>query len=83
MPGQKAGIAPDFGGSMKSRKPKAEIAVTSCSRQRGDAQSEIRNFLQALSSYPKRFADDPCLSFEQYLISVSSADLAGVSNRQN
>ncbi len=68
---------------MKGKKLKSDLAVTSCSRQHRDAQSEIRNFLRALNSYPKQFADDPCLSFEQYLISVSSADIAGVSSRQN
>lgn len=41
-----------------------------------DVRREIDNFLLALYSYPTRFADDPCLSFEQYLCSIMAADSA-------
>jgi hypothetical protein len=32
-------------------------------------QKEIKNFLQALDSYPARVARQPCLSFHQHLCS--------------
>jgi hypothetical protein len=39
-----------------------------------EVRREIDNFLLALSSYPDRFADDPCISFEQYLCNMMAAD---------
>ena len=33
-------------------------------------QEEIETFLNALSSYPERFARDPYVSFEQHLFSI-------------
>ncbi|HYA25820.1 MAG TPA: hypothetical protein VEF05_16775 [Terriglobales bacterium] len=39
-----------------------------------EVRREIDNFLLALHSYPERFADDPCLSFEQYLCSIMAAE---------
>jgi hypothetical protein len=33
---------------------------------RRDAKSEIKNFMEALGSYPSQFALDPQLSFEKY-----------------
>jgi hypothetical protein len=39
-----------------------------------EVRREIDNFLLALYSYPKRFADDPCLSFEQYLCRIMAAE---------
>jgi len=39
-----------------------------------EVRREIDNFLLALYSYPKRFADDPCLSFEEYLCSIMAAE---------
>jgi hypothetical protein len=41
-----------------------------------EVQREIDHFLLALSSYPEHFADDPCLSFEQYLCHMMAADAA-------
>jgi len=41
-----------------------------------EVRREIDNFLLALSSYPEHFADDPCLSFEQYLCNMMAADPA-------
>jgi len=47
-----------------------------------EVRREIDNFLLALSSYPKHFADDPCLSFEQYLCHMMATDPAnGGSSR--
>jgi len=44
------------------------------SNNREAVQQEIDRFLQALSSYPDRFAHDPYLSFEQHLCSIMSSD---------
>ena len=41
--------------------------------RRREVQQEIDNYLLALSSYPDRFADDPCVSFEQHLFSMMAA----------
>ena len=38
-----------------------------------EVQQEIETFLTALSSYPDRFARNPCLSFEQHLFSLAVA----------
>jgi len=38
----------------------------------GDAQREIKIFLQALASYPERFACDPRLSFERHLVALAA-----------
>ncbi len=38
------------------------------------ARREIEDFVQALSSYPERFAHDPRLSFAQYLDTIMSTD---------
>ena len=35
-------------------------------------QQEIDSFLRALYSYPDRFANQPDLSFQQYLLSIPS-----------
>ncbi len=35
------------------------------------AEREIQTFLEALNSYPRSFAQDPCLSFEQHLAIAS------------
>jgi hypothetical protein len=42
--------------------------TTSPSRRslRRDAKREIKNFMEALGSYPSQFARDPQLSFEKY-----------------
>jgi hypothetical protein len=36
-------------------------------------QSEIRNFLEALDSYPERFAEEPGITFEQHLCNLVCA----------
>jgi len=41
-----------------------------------EVQEEIDNFLQALNSYPDRFAREPHLSFEQHLFRLSAAGIA-------
>jgi hypothetical protein len=45
--------------------------------QNDPTRREVRNFLQALRTYPDRFARDPQLTFQQHLFDVaalSSAD---------
>ena len=37
-----------------------------------EAQREIENFLQAVRSYPDRFAREPYLSFQQHLCSIAT-----------
>lgn len=39
---------------------------------KGTSQQEIDSFLRALYSYPDRFANQPDLSFQQYLLSIPS-----------
>ncbi len=46
-------------------------SVSEAARQR-EVQREIKNFVNALSSYPDRFARNPYLSFEQHLFSVAA-----------
>ena len=58
------------------------IASTDRERQR-DVQQEIETFLTALSSYPDRFARDPCLSFEQHLFSLAAAKPVSDDPRRN
>ena len=36
------------------------------------AEREIQTFLEALNSYPRSFAQDPCLSFEQHFVALAS-----------
>jgi len=36
-------------------------------------RSEIRRFLEALNSYPERFAEEPGITFEQHLCNLVSA----------
>ena len=42
------------------------------SQQENEAQREIENFLQAVRSYPDRFAREPYLSFQQHLCSIAT-----------
>jgi hypothetical protein len=51
------------------------LGLTDDTRER-EVQREIDSFLIALQSYPQRFADDPGLSFEEYLFSLMSSEMA-------
>ena len=54
---------------MKTKKYHA----TDVQHPRGTSQQhEIDSFLKALYSYPDRFANQPDLSFQQYLLSIPS-----------
>jgi len=67
---------------MKRQKYEWEgVSVVEAAR-RCEVQREIENYLQALSSYPERFAGDPCVSFEQHLFSMMAAGHA-VRNGRN
>jgi len=48
------------------------LGASEATRER-DVRQEIDNFLQALSSYPDRFAREPHLSFAQHLFRISAA----------
>ena len=58
---------------MKTKKyhPK-DLCIADAPRERG-AQQEIDSFLQAVRSYPDRFAREPYLSFQQHLSSIAIA----------
>jgi len=50
-------------------------SITLPSNENTDAaRQEIDHFLQALNSYPDRFAHDPCLSFEKHLFSIMTTE---------
>ncbi len=38
-----------------------------------EVKQEIENFLNALSSYPDRFAQEPRLSFQEHLFDIETA----------
>jgi hypothetical protein len=50
-----------------------QIQPTIATSRSVEVQREIRNFLQALDSYPARVAREPRLSFHQHLCSVFTA----------
>ena len=58
---------------MKTHKYQPESVSAGEATRRRDVQQEIDNYLRALSSYPDRFAQDPCVSFEQHLFSMMAA----------
>ena len=57
---------------MLSRQPRAaDTALSDAARER-QVRREIADFLNALSSYPDRFARDPYVSFEEHLFLVGA-----------
>lgn len=58
---------------MRSRKQRPVLVGTSDAAREREVQQEIETFLQALSSYPERFAREPYLSFEQHLFRIAAA----------
>lgn len=58
---------------MKSRKQRPVLVGTSEAGREREVQREIETFLQALSSYPERFAREPYLSFEQHLFRITAS----------
>ena len=55
---------------MKANKQQMLITGLSDAAHEQQVQEEIETFLNALSSYPERFARDPYVSFEQHLFSI-------------
>lgn len=53
------------------------------SLQRNETKREIENFMRALSSYPERFAINPCVSFAQHLSSVDGAERSVMSESRH
>ena len=49
----------------------ATAGLSDAARDR-EVRQEIENFLNALSSYPDRFARDPFVSFEEHLFIVTA-----------
>ena len=58
---------------MKTHKYQPESLSAGETIRRREVQQEIDNYLLALSSYPDRFAQDPCISFEQHLLTMMAA----------
>jgi hypothetical protein len=65
--------SPMVGRSMKAKRHLATALCVSDTTREREAQEEIDTFLQALSSYPDRFAREPYLSFRQHLSSIVTA----------
>lgn len=66
---------------MKSRKQRPMVGLSDAARDQ-EVQQEIDAFLQALSSYPDRFAREPYLSFEQYLCSITTSAQAALAEQR-
>jgi hypothetical protein len=49
----------------------ATVGFSDATRDR-EVRQEIENFLNALTSYPDRFARDPYVSFEEHLFFVTA-----------
>ncbi len=58
---------------MHQQSQPSEIASTRRDEVREEVQAEIRNFLQALDSYPARVAQEPGVSFHQHLCGLVAA----------
>jgi hypothetical protein len=60
------------------------IYVSDASREQ-EVKREIKNFLNAVSSYPDRFAREPHLSFQEHLfrIEASQQGATGAERRRN
>ena len=67
---------------MKTKKSRQRVHIPENSREH-DVHQEIDTFLQALSSYPDRFAREPYLSFQQHLSSFGAADHQQGSNHDD
>jgi hypothetical protein len=58
---------------MNKRRYRPIIVGTNDAAWERQVKQEIETYLTALQSYPERFADDPCISFEQHLFSIAMA----------
>jgi len=66
---------------MKTKKYHATDVLVADATREQVAQQEIDSFLKALYSYPDRFANQPDLSFQQYLLSLPSPSHAPSRNK--
>jgi hypothetical protein len=57
---------------MRSDQVQAAAASLAEVKLRCKAEQEIQNFLKAINSYPERFAQDPQLSFEDHLFTITA-----------
>jgi hypothetical protein len=57
---------------MRSSKIQAVAPSLTKVKLRYKAEQEIQNFLKAINSYPERFAQDPQLSFEDHLFTITA-----------
>jgi hypothetical protein len=62
----------------------ATAGLSDAARDR-EVRQEIENFLNALSSYPDRFAREPYVSFEEHLFIVTAENqvTAGIERRRS
>jgi hypothetical protein len=63
------------------KRKKHPMYFSDTSRER-DVKQEIENFLNALSSYPDRFAQEPRLSFQEHLFDVEMASQQASGGRR-
>jgi hypothetical protein len=77
-------IVPAFFGEQEMKRKKHAMYLSDTSREK-EVQQEIENFLNALSSYPDRFAREPRLSFHEHLFDIATASqqLAAGGRRRN
>jgi len=61
-----------FGEEEMKRKKVVAMYVSDASREQ-EVKQEIENFLDALNSYPDRFAQEPRLSFQEHLFDIEMA----------
>jgi hypothetical protein len=54
------------------KRKKHAMYLSDASREQ-EVKQEIENFLNALSSYPDRFAREPRLSFQEHLFDIETA----------
>jgi|GraSoiStandDraft_41_1057321.scaffolds.fasta_scaffold348057_3 hypothetical protein len=66
---------------MNTRKHRPILLGQSDTVYEQQVQQEIETYLNALNSYPGRFEQEPCLSFEQYLFSMAMANQAMETDR--
>jgi len=67
---------------MKIRKRRPALVEPSDAARNREVRQEIDAFLQALSSYPDRFAREPYLSFEQHLFSITAESNSAAERRK-
>lgn len=65
-------------GEVEMKRKKHPMYLSDASRER-DVKQEIENFLNALNSYPDRFAREPKLSFHEHLFDVEMASQQAAS----